>query len=187
MARGARRSFSRSPSRKTSWDLGPKTSTDGATQPVTTSSIVVASQGVQILVDGETHVRLRGALNLFLTLCDAAGNGFTGAFGVGIVNVKAFAAGTGSLLAPLSEEDWDGWIYHRYFGLFAGGPIAAATAMDQTSAVNPTSAALNVEVDSKAMRKLKLDDVIYAAIEVVEVGTAAMEFGFNSRTLSKLL
>jgi len=140
-----------------------------------------------IVAEGHTLIRTRGDLNLFITIATAAGDGFHGAFGIGIGNENAFTAGVASLNTPLGDEDWDGWIYHRYFGLFAGGPLATATAADQQSQVNSSSAAMHIEVDSKAMRKLNEGDVIYAAVEAVELGAAAsMEWAFNSRTLVKL-
>ena len=42
-----------------------------------------------------------------------------------------------------------------------------------------------IEVDSKAMRKFNADESIYGAIEVIEVGTATMQFAFCSRMLVK--
>ena len=172
--------------RKTSWEIGAQTGIDGATRAVSSSSSLLAVSGVNSEVDGLTLIRTRGDLNLFLTTCDAVGNGFHGAFGIGIVNENAFAAGIGSVLTPLTDEDWDGWFYHRYFGIFSGGPIAAATAAQEALQINSTSAALHVEVDSKAMRKLTEQMTIYAALEVVELGTCTMEWAFNSRSLFKL-
>ena len=124
---------------------------------------------------------------MFITLANVLGDGFHGAFGIGIANENAFGAGVGSLLSPLTDEASDSWIYHRYFGLFTGGPLAAATAAQQADQVNATSAALHIEVDSKAMRKLELEDVIYCMVEVIELGSAStMEWSFNSRSLVKL-
>ena len=66
---------------------------------------------------------------MHLSSAGSATDGFHGAFGIGIANVNAFATGgITSLLTPLADESWEGWLYHRYFSLFAGGTIAAATA-----------------------------------------------------------
>ena len=180
-------SLGRSQRRKTSWTVGPETGVNGATQVITASGSVLATTAVITTMDGITLVRTRGELVLLLGIAAAQGDGFHGAFGIGQVSSPAFTAGVGSVPTPLTEEDWDGWLYHRYFGLFSGGPLATATAADQQSQVNSTSAALRLDVDSKAMRKSEIDMTFYAAIEVVELGTASsMEFAFNSRMLVKL-
>ena len=172
--------------RKTSWEIGSQSGADGASISLSSSTALLGTGGVTTLLDGQTLVRTRGDLNLSLSLADIAGSGFTGAFGVGVVNENAFVAGIGSVLTPLTDEDWDGWLYHRYFSLVAGGPLAAATAAAQADFVNPTAAALHIEVDSKAMRRMIEQQTIYCALEVVETGTATMEWAFNSRMLFKL-
>jgi len=172
--------------RRSSWEIGPQTGVDGAAIAIASSSLLVGNGGAVVLADGPTLVRLRGELNLFLTLSGGVGDGFHGAFGVAIANEDAFAAGVGSLMTPITEEDWDGWIYHSYFGIFSGGPVAAATTAKQQELVNPGSAVVHREVDSKAMRKLIEHDTIYCALEVVELGNCTMEWAFNSRMLVKL-
>ena len=172
--------------RKTSWEIGAQTGVDGASTNITSSGATLAGGGAAATLDGLTLVRTRGDLNLFITTSNGVGNGFHGAFGIGIGNENAFAAGAASLLTPLTDEEWDGWIYHRYFGVFSGGTIAAATAAQQADQVNAVSGALHIEVDSKAMRKLTQQDTIYAMLEVVELGTCSMEWAFNSRSLIKL-
>jgi len=173
--------------RKTSWEIGPQTGVDGASISLTSSASVLANGGAISSLDGLTLVRLRGSLNIFLTIAGAAGDGFHGAFGVGVVNENAFTAGIASVLTPITDESWDGWIYHRYFGIFAGGALAISTAADQQAQVNSNSACLHIEVDSKAMRKLDAKQTVYASLEIIELGAASvMEWSFNSRILVKL-
>jgi len=177
----------RGPRRKTSWEIGSQSGVDGAPRTIAGSAIQVGTTGVSSLSDGLTLIRTRGEVNMLLTSIDALGNGFHGAFGLGIVNENAFSAGVGSMLSALTDEDWDGWFFHRYFSLIAGGPIAAATAAQEALQNSATSTALRLEVDSKAMRKLGEQEVIYASMEVVLVGGAgSMEWAFNSRSLFKL-
>ena len=180
--RGSFPARSRSLRRKTSWALGP-----GGTSVlvITASQSSILGAGSQPLVDGLTMVRLRGELLLRLSLASAVTGGFTGAFGVGLSTVAAFAIGVTALQTPLTDEDWDGWLYHRYFALGPGGVIDNSAAADADQ-VNATSAALRLEVDSKAMRKIPEGTNIFAAIEVVEFGTATMEADFNSRILVKI-
>ena len=173
--------------RKTSWETGPRSSSDGATIQLSGSSSVLGITGLLSLQDGITIVRIRGDLNMFLTLAGVPGDGFSGAFGIGLTNENAFAAGIGSVMLPITDEDWDGWLYHRYFGLNSGGPIAAATADTQRMGVNAISGAMHFEVDSKAMRKFDAGMVLYCGVEGLEQGAAAqMEWAFRCRTLIKL-
>ena len=57
---------------------------------------------------------------------------------------------------------------------------------DRDGFVHATSAATRIEVDSKAMRKIKEGDVIGAVVEATELLTAEMVLGFESRMLVKL-
>ena len=123
-------------------------------------------------VEPKTIVRTRGLFSASLTV-GAAGNGFFGAVGIGIVSQPAFTAGIASMPTPISEAVWEGWMWYSFF--------------DCRTGVNPDdgSSIHRIEVDSKAMRKVSNDDVIFAAIEVVEVGTATLEVQFDTRILLK--
>ena len=138
-----------------------------------------------LTLDGVTIVRTRGMLALQLVSSAAISNGFQGAFGLGVATSAAVTAGIGSLPTPITEEDWDGWYYHSYFSILSGGVIDGSAAGDQ-DLTNPHMAALRLTVDSKAMRKLRVDETLYAAIEVTEEGTASMSASYNSRSLFKL-
>ena len=175
----------RSQRKRTSWDVGPETAGGGQPQTITASLGELAAVAVQLLVDNQTLVRTRGELMMLLETSSLQGNGFHGAFGIAKATTAAITAGAASVPTPLTEEEWDGWIYHRYFSLLSGGTIAVATAAQQADQVNATTAALRLEVDSKAMRKVEIFEGLYAAIEVVEFGTAQMTWSFNSRLLFK--
>ena len=180
------RSASRSPRRLTSWANGPSTAADGSPQgSIGASTTVLAGTAVTALVDGLTIVRLRGELLIWLTTTAAASEGFNGAFGIAVANNDAVAAGVGSVMTPITNENWDGWMFHRYWNVFSGGVISGGVSADQDM-INATSAVLRLEVDSKAMRKFPASDNLYACIETVESGTCAMNWSFNSRMLVKL-
>ena len=184
---GFRTSSARSPRRKTSWQIGPKTGAAGEAQFISGSIAQAATTFAAITADGVTTIRWRGELTMALTLAAASGGGYHGAFGIGIATVAVLTAGVASVPTPLTEDTWDGWVYHRYFSLIAGGPIVASTAADQQAQSSLHAMSMRLEVDSKAMRKEETDIVEYAVIEVVEVGAAAeMRWGFNCRTLVKL-
>ena len=180
------RPFVRSQRRKTSWTVGPSSGADGESQEITASSSVLATSAIEFLFDGDTLVRTRGEFVASLVLSSAVANGYNGAFAIGLATLQAVTAGVASLPTPIDEQEWDGWLYHRYFSLISGGAIASATAAQQADQVNGTLAALRLEVDSKAMRKVKTDMALFAIIQVIETGTATMRFSFNSRTLLKL-
>ena len=173
----------RSVRRKTSWSNGP-----GQTAPQTVingTSSNLANLGFTALSDGLTIVRVRGELMLWLSSAAASLDGFAGALGIGIVNTQAFLAGAASVPMPITEMDWEGWMYHRIIQLKSGGAIAssASTEQDETNAV---TAALRLVIDTKAMRKISGEETIFAALEVFEVGTAVLNWSINSRMLSKL-
>ena len=186
MARSSRGRFPRnSPVHRPFWAVGPETAGNGQPIPITSSSAVLGGVSVGPVLDSLTLIRTRGSFSCHLEAATTQGDGFHGAIGIGMATLAAFTAGVASVPTPITEEDWDGWLYHQYFTINAGGPIAAATAADQQGVVNATIGALRQEVDSKAMRKIDIDSVFYFCIEVIEFGTAAMDFSFNSRMLFK--
>ena len=131
--------------------------------------------GVSPTNDGHTIVRLRGYFSARLTAAASISDGFFGAFGIGKATLAAFTAGVGAVPTPITEEAWDGWIYHEYFSV-----------LSQTTTVLEDTSWLVRQIDSKAMRKLTIEDVIYVVFEMSEVGTATMALNMNSRVLLKL-
>jgi len=172
---------------RSSWEVGPETAGGGAPQALTTSQAVLAGTAVQANVDGQTLIRTRGELLIFMESAGSAGDGFNGAFGIAKATSAAVLAGVTSIPTPITEEAWDGWLYHRYFNIFSGGPIAAATAAQEANQVNSVCAAIRIEIDSKAMRKFDVNEAFYACIEVTELGVATAKWVFNSRMLFKLM
>ena len=175
----------RSPRRINDWGVGPGTGASaGGNQAIMATGPTIATQGSTVSEE-LTLVRTRGELLLYLTSASAQGGGFFGAFGIAKVSNPAFTAGIASVPTPVTEEDWDGWLYHRFFAVQSGGIIDGSVSADQDY-VTSVSGVLRLEVDSKAMRKLDANDVIFGALEVTEVGTASMNWAFNSRILFKL-
>ena len=171
--------------RSRGWAVGPGTGTGGDAQAITTSSTVLAGVGALAVDDGLTIVRTRGECLLYLISADAPNAGYFGAIGIAKVTGSAFAIGATAIPAPLDEEDWDGWAYHRYFSIFSASVIAAGAAAD-VDIVNSVTASLRFEIDSKAMRKFDADDVYMAVLQVFEVSTAALQWSMNSRILALL-
>ena len=126
-----------------------------------------------------TVVRIRGHLSALLTSYSAAGDGYHCAVGIGIASAAAFDAGIASVPTPLTEAAWDGWMYHSFFDVH--GALAAGA-----SAVGVANGGAELDIDTKAMRKILDEMTLYAALEVVELGTAVMEVWTDSRLLLKL-
>jgi len=181
------RSLVRSPQRRqTGWGVGPKSGVGGnvgSTLSTTSSALggIVAVPGQ----DGLTMVRLRGEFMARLLSATAAGDGFFGAVGVALFNDTAISIGITALNTPITDEGWDGWLWHRYFAIMAVGPISGAAA-ERLGQVHNVTAAVRHEVDSKAMRKVPVGMSIAVVIQVTVDTTATMQWQFNSRTLSKL-
>ena len=167
-----RREFSRATranKRLTSWGLGP----GGVTKLQSTAvGSTIMGAGASPIHDGLTLVRIRG--ELLLRLQTPTTDGFIGAFGIGMCTASAFAIGVTAVQTPIADDQWDGWIYHRFWAL-------------DGEAAGGDDVVLRVEVDSKAMRKLTDDTVIYACIErATETMVATIDQFFNSRILLKL-
>ena len=171
----ARRSGFRQASRarKTrDWGNGPGGST---VTTLTASGKAILGSGIGPTNEQEiTLARTRGILELVMT-SGAAGDGWIGAMGIGKTTQQAFTVGgVTSLPGPITEVDWDGWLYHQFFSLH--GPAAFAS-----NGTGPFTR--NIEVDSKAMRKLGGAELLFAIIEVTEEGASALEVWFDSRML----
>ena len=139
--------------------------------------MVVLGGGAQALQSGLTVVRLRGSLLFSLRTAATVADGYSGAFGIGVVKAAAFAIGVTAILTPITESESD-WLYWMPIQL-------TATATAPTWAGSGPATA-RMEVDTRAMRKLELGDTIYAAAEVTEVGAANLDIMFDSRILLKL-
>ena len=176
---GSNRVRNRSQRRETSWGLGP-----GGTAAVPISASATQFLGSVILPNdlGLTIIRMRGEFLAHLSLATGSGDGFSGAFGVGIATAAATGVGIGSVPTPVADVADENWIYHRFFS--CKSPVAFAAGAAQGGPDIPSS--FRLEVDSKAMRKFPVGMALYAAIEVFEVGTATINFQFDSRLLLKL-
>ena len=177
MAHASRSRFPRrsAPGRRVSWSPGPS----GQTGSISASSSNLFTVAVAATLDDLTLVRTRGELLVAMQIVGgAAQEGFTWAFGM--CNVTENAAGIGVTAVPDPQTDvaWDGWFVHEQ-----GSLISQGTAIDESS---PTLSQ-RVPIDSKAMRKTHLTDVIVAVLGVTEIGAGSTMFAsLTSRILDKL-
>ena len=161
--------------RQTAWGVGPG-STAASTINATGSQLV--GSAITATVEGATVIRIRGEIAMYLTLATGVNDGFQGAFGIGIASLAAVTAGIGSVPTPITEQGSESWLYWAAFSIH--GPVVSSTSLES----GPTSQ--RFMVDTKAMRKLPTELVIYAALQSVEAGTATGQLFFDSRALVKL-
>ena len=168
----ANQSLSRRPRRKTAWGVGPDTIAD----VFSSTSTQTWDTGIALANEEQaTIVRIHGFVQLFLTASDAAASGFAVAMGFGIVTAEAFAAGVASMPSPLTDANWDGWMWHKFVQVRS---IAAAAAD-----FNGLASVQNIDIDVKAMRILQSDNTLFGATEVVETGTATLQVNADTRLL----
>jgi len=164
--------------RKTGWEEGPGQA-GGGEQTISATGKVILGAGASALNDGLTVVRTRGQLLVRQSTSAAANNGYTFGMGICIVSSDAFAVGITAIPGPITDMDWDGWFYHD-FGFVQSNTATTADIGEQISAT------YRKDVDSKAMRKLGINDTIVAVFESTLVGTAQLRVFFDSRVLIKL-
>jgi len=175
-SRGFSRGHNQSLRRKSAWSDG--TGGTGLTT-FSASSAAFVGAALQPAVEGLTLIRIRGYFRCVLEQVAAADEGYRGAFGIGLASAAAVAAGIASVPTPITEQESENWLYWQAFGVSAvTGTIA--------DGVNAVAAYFEAQIDSKSMRKFPPDLNIYAAMEVVETGTAVMRVNHDSRALSLL-
>ena len=133
------------------------------------------SVGRQATVDGLTIVRTRGNMLVRLQVSDGVASGMLFGFGMCVVTENAFGIGITAVPHPLVDEDWNGWFVH-WQGQLAGSSLSSEGVSTK-----------RLEIDSKAMRKIKNTDVIIGVMESAgEVGSVTLAIDFISRVLFKL-
>ena len=168
----------RGPRRKTAWSVGPHA--DGLTLSAEDTPVLWTS-GVALTSEPEaTIVRIRGFASIGVTSISAAHSGVVGAVGLGVTTAKAFAIGTTACPGPVTEVDWEGWMWHHFF-------VANAVTGTIADGVNAVSLYQRFEIDSKAMRFLNDDMILFGSVELeTESGTAVSRFDADCRILLKL-
>ncbi len=146
----------RGPKRMTSWS-----SYDGVATSLSSGGATVLS-GIAFEAPG-TLIRTRGIVMIRPVTPVSADVLLTGAFGIGIVSAEAFAAGVASIPEPATDSDWGGWMVIQPWSFqFEFG--------DQSSFA---ISSINIEVDSKAMRKVEPNSVAVVVVESI-IGAATV-------------
>ena len=179
MARSRQSTFRRtsvSSRRLTGWNEGPGSS-------VLQSSVAVGSilGGLgQEALQRLTLVRIRGEFAAWIRLATSVGDGFENFdAGIGITTAEAFAAGQASIPTAGSDKDWPGWLWHH-----SG---ASVVSLSTTEVARGPIGAFRIEIDSKAMRHFRLNEVMFFTLQMgTEIGTAQLDWFVNTRILTKL-
>ena len=111
-----------------------------------------------------TIVRMRGLLSLVLSTANAGYAGYNGAFGIGIVDQKAVTVGLTAVKLPLTDLDWEGWLFHQFVSIHAS----------EAFNTGGYGVSQQMEIDSRAMRKFDEDQELYAVLEVTETTEASL-------------
>ena len=120
-----------------------------------------------------TIIRNRGR---FIANTDqqAAGELWSGAFGIIVVSAQAASVGATAIPGPVTDQDADWMVWEPFQGLFSFG----------TNVGFDGNSGIQFEFDSKAMRKISEDQV---AAVMVENNTAnAFQFTLGLSTLGRL-
>jgi len=146
--------------------------------PADQGYVSVASGGATLIAstsfeDSTTVVRTRGHTSI-QPGSFAADLNVIGAVGMAIVSAEALAAGITSIPEPFNDADWGGWLVWRSFSLHLD--VATAAGFD-------SNAALEFELDSKAMRKITPNE---ALVIVAESQAGAFDISTPWRVLVKL-
>ncbi len=167
----------RSPRRRKAWDAG--IGQVAAQTQITGSGVVIVNATALAAQDGLTILRVRGNLTVRVVPGASLGDGYTWAFGIGIATSAALTAGVASIPTPITEQAWDGWMFWATGSLKAmSGTVATALAAGNLFE--------RVLIDTKAMRKIAVDEGLFGAIETTEIGTSTLDWHVDTRILSAL-
>ena len=121
-----------------------------------------------------TIVRIRGSVNIQLD-AGAADERALVACGIGIVSTDAAAVG-GASTPGVGEDPGYPWIWHQFMWVSSLGEAA----------VQPQALFHRVEVDSKAMRRVGLNETLIFTCQIVKVvdGTGTLDVEYGLRILT---
>ena len=162
--------------RETTWVGGIQTAFADAAVAAS-ASVLISSIDTRIGAAPEapfTIIRVRGLLQVVTDQVIATEEPH-GAYGICVVNGEAFDTGVAAVPTPFTESFDDRWLYHTYW----------ASSMKFASSTGIPFLGSHTTIDSKAMRKVDIGDVI---VTVIENGSSqhGARFISNKRTLVKL-
>ncbi len=181
MAHVRRSSFPRtrgSSQKRFEWGDGPQNPNQQSAAAAGTTLIGSGQESLQ----NQTIVRIRGELLLFLETVTTIGDGFISVHaGIGVTSVDAFNIGVTALPTPSGDSDWPGWIWYH-----AGASLIGQSVTESEN--TGTLSQMRIPIDTKAMRKWRLNEAVFGVVELgTEVGTAVAQIFMSTRLLSKVV
>ena len=175
------RGFARAPSRRlTAWQLGPGGSDLPTMNRVafSTNTAAIIGSGITPLIDNLTVIRLHGFLECSLTAANAQRSGFNFVAGIGIITSDAFSVGVTAAPNPFDDIDWPGWMWMAQWSM--------RTAVAGLAVGDPSVNPVQIPIESKSMRKLRLNEVLFLSVQSGETSTATADVAGITRVLVKL-
>lgn len=138
------------------------------------------SVGSVVLVPALTLVRTRGIVHVAIVTSGSTANPIVGVFGIIPVSLEAFTiGGLTSLPIPISDPE-RAWVVYQPWSVFADATTPGEAA---------PGANLNFMVDSRGMRKMKLDDtlaIVFEARQFAATTGTVVRFNYMLRFQDKL-
>jgi len=176
--RGVRRGARRATFWESATSLTTQTLTDGATVAVVTA---IVSEAQLDNVPNPTLVRIRGQIFARLGAnAEAQSDMINISHAIMVVDAKQFAIGITAMPLPITDNSED--------YLWYGSQYVANTAHGTAATVQSSYTMDRLLVDSKAMRKITLNQVLVIVSEMVQLagtGGADVQCGLNFRMLFK--
>ena len=164
---------SSSPRRQTSWTAGP-----GGIITQSATGKTLFGTGIVPTIEGLTIARLRGEAMFSMRSAGSAADSWRGAVGMALVTDEAFAVGVTAVPGPLTDIDFDEWMWWSAFQLTAA---IGAVASDEPS--YPLTQAIRIPIDNKAMRKFPVGKTLVCVAEATEVGGTVFDASVLVRSL----
>ncbi len=182
MARGIRRGSRRSGSRRaTFWETTSTTTLQTLTDGGTISAVnTIVTEAELDSVPNPTLIRVRGQIYQDLGAnANSLGDSILIAHAIMVVDSKQRGIGTGAMPLPLSSNSED---FLWADSTFLGNSLLSADGL------NGSRRQAMITIDSKAMRKISLNQVLVMVTEMnLQAGTTGedIRFGFQMRMLFK--
>ena len=165
------------PRRRSTWE-GSAIAASMTTGVQTQQAIV--SEALLENVPNPTVVRMRGELLVRVTAAGAAGATARMVMGIKLATASAFAAGGASVESPNTEIGGD-WIWWQSVTMHNAAALVSGSNNDNVGILT------RVPIDSKSMRKVKINEVLILVFHNVVVGgTQSITVTGTVRVLLKL-
>ena len=116
--------------------------------------------------------RIRGQVIAHMGGVSASTDSATAAWGIGVLPGTPTPT-SATIPGPLTEASWDGWLAHGFMQLFA--PLIFTAPGSQSWQ--------RTEIDSKGMRRLNVDDVMFVAFENSAASDPSVAYNIAFRQL----